>query len=174
MLLQRIRAAVAVGVVASITMSCEPAGTLGGSSGRANDYLVARQALETGNYSLAIQRYERMLSFTGEAAGRIRLEYAHSLLRAGRFDDAIEVSDELVAAHSGSLRASALAIRGTARHQRAREFMAQGQRAPEARALLQAARADLGQFLNSHPALDAAGAMAARAQLIEVDLRDAG
>lgn len=174
MLLQKFRAAIALGVAATITMSCEPAGTLGGSSGRTNDYLVARQALETGNYSLAIQRYERMLSFTGEAAGRIQLEYAHSLLRAGRFDDVIEVSDGLAAAHGGALRASALAIRGTARHQRARAMMAQGQRGAAPRALLQGARADLAEFLNSHPKLDAAGSMAARAQLVDVDLRDAG
>lgn len=174
MLLQKFLAAIALGAGSIALMSCEPAGTLAGSSGRTNDYLVARQALETGNYTLAIQRYERLLSYTGEAAGRVQLEYAHSLLRAGRFADAISISDSLIAVHGGSLEASALAIRGTARHQQSRELMAQGRRDSELRSLLQGARADLGRFLSTHPQLDAAGAMAARAQLIDVDLREAG
>jgi len=155
-------------------MSCEPAGTLSGGSGRTNDYLVARQALETGNYDLAIRHYERLLSFTGDAAGRIQLEYAHSLLRGGRFADAIAVSDSLIAANGGSLEASALAIRGTARHQQARELIAQGKGGAELPRLLQSARADLNLFLTTYPNLDAAGAMTARVQLIDVDLREIG
>lgn len=170
---RRLSAALGLMVVAWALSSCEPAGTLPGG-GRDNDYLVARQALETGNYTLAIARYERLLSQAGDSAGRLRLEYAHSLLRAGDFDKAIAVSTGLIDRHDGSLRASARAVRGTARHQIARQRIAQGQTGAETRRLLQAAQADLATFLETHPGLDAAGAMATRARLVAADLAKTG
>ncbi|MCC5963468.1 MAG: hypothetical protein JJU09_10105 [Rhodobacteraceae bacterium] len=160
--------------VAMLLASCEPAGTLGGSSGSANDYLVARQALETGNYALAIRRYERLIDQAGTSAGRLQLEYAHSLLRAGQFERAIASSSELLQTSDGSVAANARAVRGTARHEAARSLIAQGQSGAEARSLLEGARSDLGAFVESHPQLDAAGAMAARLQMIASDLRGLG
>lgn len=174
MLLHNSKRAILTVVLTLGVMACEPAGTLSGSSGRSNDYLVARQALETGNYTLAARRYERLLTVTGDAAGRIQLEYAHSLLRGGRLADAITVSDKVIASNTGSLKANALAVRGTARHQQAREMIGQRQSGPELRSLLTRARADLDLFVTSYPKLDAAGAMAARVQMIEVDLREIG
>ena len=161
--------------MAWLVTSCEPAGTLPGG-GRQNDYLVARQALETGNYELAIARYERLLSQVppGETAGRLRLEYAHSLLRGGNYEAAINVATALIEQHDGSLRASAQAVRGTARHQLARARIAAGDSGEETRKLLQAAQADLSAFLKTHPDLDAAGAMAQRARLITADLKKTG
>ncbi|WP_397543456.1 hypothetical protein [Roseovarius salis] len=173
--MQRRQAYSATGVfaMAMVLMSCEPAGTLLGG-GRADDYRVARQALETGDYSLAITRYERLLQQAGPSAGRLQLEYAHSLLRAGEYGEAISVSSELAENHSGSVRASALAVRGTARHQLARGMIASGGSGEEVRRLLETAQADLSRFLETHPKLDAAGAMAKRSQLISEDLRATG
>jgi len=169
------RAFRALGILAMawVLASCEPAGTLMGG-GRQNDYLVARQALETGNYTLAIERYQQLLTESGDSAGRLRLEYAHSLLRGGDFDRAISVSTTLIDRHDGSLGASARAVRGTARHQLARQRLAAGQTGAETRRLLQAAQADLATFLDTHPGLDAAGAMAKRAQIISADLQKTG
>lgn len=155
---------------ATILGSCESAGTLPGGGPR-SDYLVARQALETGNYALAARRYETLVS--GQPPGtalRLELELAHALLRADRHAEAIGRAEALMGASDGSIRGSALAVRGTARHEAARARIDSGDRGPETRALLAAARTDLTDFLRAHPALDAGGAMRARVELIGADL----
>ena len=153
---------------------CEAAGTLAGG-GTQSDYLVARQALETGNYDLAIRRYSRLIDgMDTRGAARLQLEYAHALLRGDRFQDAAGAADGLIASNEGSIRASAQAVRGTARHEAARQRLAEGQRDADTRALLTGARADLASFLASHGALDSTGSMRARAQLIAADLQDLG
>ncbi|MEL6434873.1 MAG: hypothetical protein AAFQ28_13835 [Pseudomonadota bacterium] len=155
--------------MAFFVMSCEPAGTIV-EGGRADDYAVARQALETGNYPLAIVRYERLLDQAGDAAGRLNLEYAHSLLRAGRYEDAITVSSALIETQGGSLKGSALAVRGTAQHQIVRGRLDAGETEPGLRSRLLAAQADLKSFIKNHSNLDAAGAMKARLEMIAADL----
>lgn len=160
-------------VVASGLLACEAAGTLAGGGPR-SDYLVARQALESGNYPLAIRRYETLIAQMGPGeSARLQLEYAHSLLRANRFDDAIQAAGPLAARHPDSIQASALAVRGTARHEAARLAMERGENA-QARALLEAARADLAAFLQRHSTLDSAGSMRARSELIAADLGSLG
>lgn len=159
--------------MAFFLMSCEPAGTIV-EGGRADDYAVARQALETGNYPLAITRYERLLDRAGDAAGRLKLEYAHSLLRAGRYEEAIEVSTALIDTHGGSLKGSALAVRGTAQHQIVRVKLDAGEREPGMRARLIAAQVDLQSFVDNHSKLDAAGAMKTRIEMIDADLGSLG
>lgn len=164
---------------ALLLASCENTGGVS-SGGLRNDYLVARQALETGNYDLAIRRYRAALHRTGAADGsshggshgRLRLEYAHSLLRANRFDEAIAQADLLAGHAEGSVRSSALAVRGTARHELARQ--SGDPRGAEARDLLTGARADLAAFLQAHPGLDAAEAMQRRLDLVQADLARAG
>jgi hypothetical protein len=156
---------------ALVLASCEAAGTLPGA-GLRSDYLVARQALETGNYALAMRRYEALIGRVAPGtARRIELEYAHALLRGDRHDAAVQVADRLTGAADDPIRASALAVRGTARHEAARARIDRGDRGPETRALLEAARADLAGFLRRHAALDAGGAMRARLELIAADLR---
>lgn len=151
--------------------SCEAAGTLPGAGPR-SDYLVARQALETGNYALAARRYEAVMRAVPQgSARRIELEYAHALLRADRHDEAAAVATGLLGAADDSIRASALAVRGTARHEAARLRIDRADRGPQTRALLEGARDDLTAFLRRHSALDAGGAMRARAELIAADLR---
>lgn len=166
------RAAV-MAAMALFLMSCEPAGTVVGGD-RADDYMVARQALETGNYSLAISRYERLLGQAGDAAGRLQLEYAHSLLRGARYEDAITVATALIDTQSGSLQGSALAVRGTAQHQIVRVKLASGENGPEQRARLLAAQSDLTSFVRNHAKLDAASAMKARLEMIAADLKEVG
>lgn len=154
--------------------ACEAAGTLPGG-GSQSDYLVARQALETGSYDVAIRRYARLIDgMDASSAARLQLEYAHALLRGGRYDDAVDVSDALVNAHSGSIRVSALGVRGTARHEAARDRLAQGQRDAVTRALLVAAQADIAAFIASGEGHDTTGAMQSRAALIAADIASTG
>lgn len=161
-------------VLASGLAACEAAGTLAGG-GTQSDYLVARQALETGNYDLAIRRYARLMeNMDAQRAARLQLEYAHALLRGDQFQQAVQAADPLIASNEGSIRASALAVRGTARHEAARTRLAAGQRDADTRALLDGARADLAAFLSQHEALDTSGSMRARTQLIAADLQSLG
>lgn len=160
----------AVGLTVFLT-SCENVGTLAGGGAR-SDYMVARQALETGNYDLAIRNYEKLLRDVGPDAARLRLEYAHSLLRANRFDAAMREAGQLIDTQTGALQGAALSVRGTARHEAARARMSQGQRDAEVTAMLQGARSDLAAFLRDHAGLDAAGSMRARTELIAADLRE--
>lgn len=151
--------------------SCESAGTIPGGGAR-SDYMVARQALETGNYNLAIRRYEALIGRAAPGtARRLELEHAHSLLRADRHDDAISAASALADAADGSIRGSAIAVRGTARHEAARLRIDRGDRGPETRALLAAASEDLSSFLDQHAGLDSAGTMRARLELIAADTR---
>jgi len=164
-------AAAALLAAAMVLGSCESAGTLPGGGPR-SDYLVARQALESGNYATALRRYETMLASAAPGtARRLELEYAHALLRADRHDDAIRIAEGLVSAADGSIRGSALAVRGTARHEAARLRIDRGERDTATRTLLEGARDDLATFLRGHAALDASGAMRARSELIAADLR---
>lgn len=153
-----------------ILSSCENAGSIAGG-GSGSDYSVARQALETGNYNLAIRRYENLLTRVNPAtAARLQLEYAHSLLRANRFSEAIQATGVIVDRPDDSIRGLALAVRGTARHELARQLMAQGERDARTRQLLEGARDDLAYFLGQHNALDSGGSMRARSQLVLSDL----
>lgn len=166
------RGATLLALAALVLSSCENAGTLAGG-GANSDYLVARQSLETGNYALAILRYEALLSRTAPGtARRLELEHAHSLLRADRYDDAIGAADGLIAAADGPIRGMALAVRGTARHESARLRITRGDRGPQTQTLLSGARVDLADFLAQYAGLDAGGSMRARAELIASDLRD--
>lgn len=153
---------------------CEAAGSLAGG-GSQSDYLVARQALETGNYDLAIRRYARLMDgMSAQSAQRLHLEYAHALLRGNQFEAAADAADPLIGSDSGAISASALAVRGTARHEAARVRMAGGQRDAATRGLLVGARSDLSAFVESHGDLDASGSMRARMQLITADLQTLG
>ncbi|WP_146195173.1 hypothetical protein [Pararhodobacter marinus] len=151
--------------------SCEAAGTMAGG-GPQSDYLVARQALETGNYDIAIRHYARLIeSVDANSAARLQLEYAHALLRANQYFQAITVADVLIQRHDGSIRASALAVRGTARHEAARERLAAGLRDGDTRALLVSAQNDINAFVAQEGTLDSTGSMRARASLITQDLQ---
>ncbi|MCA0203886.1 MAG: hypothetical protein LCH92_06055 [Proteobacteria bacterium] len=168
------RGGVAALCVATALASCENAGTLAGG-GAESDYLVARQALETGNYDIAIRTYGRLMGrVDASAAARLQLEYAHALLRGNRFDEAVAATDPLIARHEGAIRLSALAVRGTARHEEARRQIDGGRGTAATRTLLMAAQADLTATLQAPEPLDSTGSMRARLDLIAADLARLG
>lgn len=149
--------------------ACENAGTLTGG-GAESDYLVARQALETGNYDIAIRTYGRILQrVDASTAARLQLEYAHALLRGGRYDEAVAACDMLVTRQTGAIRLSALAVRGTARHEAARQRLDAGQRDAATRGLLDDAEHDLQATQQGPAPLDSTGSMRARLELIAAD-----
>lgn len=162
-----------LGGMLAFLAACEQSGSLS-TPGFQSNYLVARQALETGNYALAIRRYEGLLRDAGPAEQRLRLEYAHSLLRANRFEDAVREADLIVANAIGPERAAALAVRGTARHEAARLLLSQGQRDADTIALLYRAAEDLRTFTEAHADLDAAGMMAERSRMATAELQRLG
>ncbi|MCC6303805.1 MAG: hypothetical protein IT545_01270 [Rhodobacteraceae bacterium] len=160
-------------VAAALLAGCEETGGLA-SGGFRNDYLVARQALETANYAVAIRGYGRLVALGGPLEPRLRLELAHSLLRGGVFAEAEAEATHLLASATEAIRGSALAVRGTARHEQARAALEAGAAGPAALTLLEGAVADLSAFVQGFPALDAAGMMAARLALARSDLRSLG
>lgn len=134
------------------------------------DYMAARQALESGNYGDAAQRYEALLDSGSPVDDRLRLEYAHTLLRADRFGEAAEVAETLQGSGSATIRAQARAVRGTARHEAAATRRADGADTAELVALLEAAQSDIRAFLSDHRELDADNAMQSRAASIDAEL----
>lgn len=154
--------------------ACENAGSLAGG-GAESEYLVARQALETGNYDTAIRTYGRLLQrVDASTAARLQLEYAHALLRGGRYDEAVAASDMLITRQTGAIRLSALAVRGTARHEAARQRLDAGQRDAMTRGLLSDAQADLRATQEGPEPLDSTGSMRARLDLIAADMARLG
>lgn len=158
---------------ALLLVGCEGTGGLS-TGGFRNDYLVARQALETGNYAVAIGGYARLVELGGPLEPRLRLDYAHSLLRGGRFAEAEAEATQLLASATEAIRGSALAVRGTARHEQARAALEGGAAGPEAVAQLSGAVADLAAFVQGFASLDAAGMMAARLAMARSDLQGLG
>ena len=158
-------------VAAFATLSaCDGTDTFVGNSNDAN-YLAARNALETGQYSIAIKKYQRLLaSLDGRPAARVQLEYIHALLRANQFEAAGASAAQLTNSREPSIRAGAIAVRGTARHEQARAKMAAGQVDAGVRTLLTSARDDLTDFLRNYKKWDEAGAMQSRLKLLEQDM----
>ncbi len=134
------------------------------------NYFVARTALEGGQYTKAARGYADLLKRAGPLEPRIRLEYAHALLRAGKF---VKASDEarIVAAQlDGRGRSAALAVQATADQEIARAAISRGRASTDAIARLQAARAGFDELLSKHPDLDPLGSMALRRKAIDVEL----
>ena len=70
------------GVALFALVGCEEGAPFGHQTFRAQ-YAVAREALEQGHYEKANRSYARLLEQAGPLTPRIRLEYAHLLLRKG-------------------------------------------------------------------------------------------
>ncbi|WP_425052241.1 hypothetical protein [Psychromarinibacter sp. S121] len=134
------------------------------------NYLVARVALEGGQYDKAARQFGSLLRTAGPLEPRLRLEYAHALLRAGKYakaaDEARRVSMEL----SGTGRSAALAVLGTAEHETARAAILKGKTGLETINRMKAAKAALTEMLANNPELDPTGGMAMRLQQIETEL----
>lgn len=158
--------------VLAVLSAC--AGAPGGGAGTfRQEYAAAREALEGGDHARAATLYGRMLERDlGPLEPRLRLEYAHALLRADRFEAAAAQGVALANSQSGAARAAALAVVGAAQHERARRRMAAGDFGAETEALLRSAQAALSEMLSSHPDLDPQGGMAARRAEIGRDLAE--
>jgi len=146
------------------------AGSGADDAGFRQSYDAARSALEAGDYARAAERYGQLVAEAGPLAPRLRLEYAHALLRAGDHAAAAREAGALAAGQTGAGRAAALAVLGTAEHERARAAMAAGDFGPETEAALQAAARALGGALAIDAAIDPLGGMAARHAAIADEL----
>ena len=135
--------------------SCDtaPSGDSGAFKSR---YFAARTALEDGSYGRATRLYGKLMTEAGPLENRLRLEYAHALLRQGELARAAAEAQTLAAATQGAERAAALAVQGTAQHELARGG------GTGASGLLRAAGAVIGTVLDTHPELDPLGALAMR------------
>ena len=82
-------------------------------------YSQARPALENEEYAKAFPIYRQMISLsTGEIRWKIYLEYCHGLLRAERFETAINCSNTVIKSNDRELTRAALEIKLTAEHER--------------------------------------------------------
>lgn len=143
--------------------------TLGGSDPDAvtrgafkADYMSARASLERGRFGRAAKGYEALLEQAGPAAPRIRLEYAHALLRADKFEAASRTARKAASEQEGLARASALSVQATADHEIARAGLAEGRADADLHARLVSAREAFDAILQDHPELDPMGGLAAR------------
>jgi hypothetical protein len=143
----------------------------GDGSGFRNQYMVARAALEEGNYPRANRAYKRLLADAGPFEPRVRLEYAHSLLRGGDYQAASDEARTLAATQDGDARSAALAVLGTAQHELAIAAIQRGDRAGAGQYHLTVARDALAEVLANHPDLDPLGALAGRQRSIEAALK---
>jgi hypothetical protein len=135
-----------------------------------NQYLLARGALEAGSYTRANRTYATLIKKAGPFASRLRLEYAHSLLRNNQFEEAAKEAREVSASEAGDARIAALAVQATAEHELAREAMSKGRRDISVRARLNSASSALDEVLKKGKAFDPLGSMAARREIIGKEL----
>jgi hypothetical protein len=157
----------ALGLSLLALAACEP-GAISQGADFQRKYEGARKALEDGNYDLAARNYAALLPSAGPLEPRLRLEYAHALLRADRHDEAAAMAAAVARGQSGSNRAAALAVEGTALHESALADMRAGRAAPDK---LRRAEVALAEMLRLDPSLDPLGAMQSRRDEIAGNLR---
>jgi thioredoxin-like negative regulator of GroEL len=163
-----------IAAVFSIPLAaCEP-GVVSEGTEFQRKYSTARKALEAGNYDSAIRSYGALLPNAGPLEPRLRLEYAHALLRGGRYDEAAQVAATLASDLSGSDRAAALAVRGTALHESALAEMRMGAAGRGTVEKLRAADAALQNMLALDAGMDPLGAMASRRSDIRREIAQLG
>ena len=169
---------VRAGVLALATLtlvSCEEGGFRPGAAdaGFRNQYFAARDALEDGKFDTASRTYARLLTRAGPLEPRIRLEYAHALLRAGDYPAARREARALAQSQSGTARRAALSVAATAEHELGLLAIQQGDSAG-GKLLLQSADGAITEVLTSDPELDPLGALAGRQASIRVRLKTLG
>lgn len=128
-----------------------------GPDGFQRQYVVSRNALETGKFDKASRGYARLVETAGRYEPRVRLEYAHALLRGDAYQEAADQARRLAAATSGVTRSAALAVQGTAEHE-----LGMSKPGAEGDAYLRSARAALTEALASNPELDQLGTLKTR------------
>lgn len=125
-------------------------------------YLSARGALEAGQADAAAAAYARIVDKSGPVGPRIRLEYAHALLRGGDFSAAADQARRSAERQDGLGRAAALAVQAVAEHEQVRAQLAAGQADKALVVRLAAAGSTLDQVLAATDAVDPSGVLAAR------------
>jgi len=161
---------VVLGAALLLPAACQEFEPTSRGDGFKGKYQVARLALEEGRYARAIRSYQSLLKQAGPFAPRVRLEYAHSLLRNNRFEDAAREARVVAQTQSGDARLAALAVQGTADHEIARAAMAAGQRDNAVRSRLQSARSAFDLVLKKRKVFDPLGSMAERRRVIDSEL----
>ena len=157
-----------------VTASCQtgvPA--LNAAASRAGfkaNYLVARTALEGGQYAKASRGYANLLKKAGPLEARLRLEYAHSLLREGKLESASNEARVAVSQLTGTGRSAALAVQATADQEIARQAIDSGTATADAVQRLVSARDAFDEMLKNDPQLDPLGSMKLRRRTIDVEL----
>jgi len=165
---------IAFTAVVLATASCQNSTSpLNGFASRAGfkaNYLVARAALEGGQYAKASRSYASLLKRAGPLEPRIRLEYAHALLREGKYEDASSEARVVVSQLTGRGRSAALAVQATADQEIARQAINDSRVDADAVQRLVAARDAFDELLKNHPELDPLGAMKLRRRTIDVEM----
>lgn len=160
-----------------VVAACGGDGNFGGdfseNSSFRSRYERARDALEAGNYDRANRIYGTLVENAGPFEPRIRLEYAHSLLRGGQYEAAANQSRFLAQGMDGEGRAAALAVLGTAEHELGLAAIQAGDPGA-ARNHFKASQSALGEVLKSHPKQDPVGALAARQKDVNLRLKALG
>lgn len=157
-------------VAAMALASCKPGEVSTSRAGFKKNYLVARTALEGGQYAKASRHYASLVRTAGPLQPRMRLEYAHALLRDGKYDAAAREARVVAGELQGAGRSAALMVQGTADHEAARADISRGRSGLDQINRLKAARAALDEAITRHPELDPLGAMAARRNTIDLEL----
>ena len=139
-------------------------------AGFKTDYLVARAALERGQFSKAERGYAKLLKKSGPLQARIRLEYAHTLLRNGKFAKASEGARIVASQLDGVGRSAALAVQGTADQELARRAINKGIVTSDAIQRLVSARGAYDEVLKNHPQLDPLGGLALRRKTLDIEI----
>lgn len=162
--------AAALAVAALAPVACSDSASRGSApDGFRAAYMAARGALEQGDYDAAERGYLRLVQDAGALAPRLRLELAHTLLRAEDFARARTEARTLATTLSGSDALAARAVQATAEHELALGKLAAGDRAAAAK-LMRAAREGMQAVLDGAPELDPAGALAGRRATLEVQI----
>lgn len=134
------------------------------------DYDAARGALEAGKYQRANRLYQGLLDTSGPLEPRLRLEYAHSLLRSDNYGDASQNARFVAQTQSGKLRSAALSVLGVAEHELGL-MAANAGNTSSAKLHFETAHNAFSEVLQNDPDLDPLGALAGRQASLQVRLR---
>ena len=164
--------AIFLGICLSSLVACEDVGSFGSQTFQSR-YEAARSALENEKYDKANRIYVELLETAGPHQPRLRLEYAHSLLRAGEYDNASKQASFVAQGQTGTARGAALVVVGVAEHERGLVAIQDGDLVGGKQHLL-AAQTAINEVLKIDSSLDASGALANRKNDIETRLKAIG
>lgn len=161
--------AVLLGPILLILSSCGDTTSFRKDQSFRSQYILARDALEAGNYDVAARNYAALADQAGPLEPRIRLEFAHTQLRAGEYASAAQQVRTLTTSQTGPARSAALSVQATAEHEMGLAALAKGN-VTKGRKLLQSADKAMAEVLKKHSYMDPIGALAARRASIKVRL----